>query len=44
LANNVEWNLEIAAGETKELVLKYSIEHPSNEQIESIEAHNTSNA
>lgn len=33
--NNVEWEFELAAGETKELTLKYSVEHPASEEIES---------
>ena len=28
--NNVEWILEIPASETKELSLKYTVEHPAN--------------
>ena len=34
--NNVEWELEISANEIKELTLKYSIEHPMGEDLESM--------
>ena len=34
--NNVEWEFELAAGETKELVLKYTVEHPANEELDTI--------
>uniref|UniRef100_A0A914WYI1 Protein F37C4.5 n=1 Tax=Plectus sambesii TaxID=2011161 RepID=A0A914WYI1_9BILA len=32
--NNLEWTVNIAPNETRELVIKYKIEHPSNEKIE----------
>lgn len=32
--NNVEWEFELAGAETKELVLKYTVEHPASEEIE----------
>ncbi len=37
--NNVEWDLEIPAGETKELLMKYSVEHPAGEEVESNVVH-----
>ncbi|KAG5443707.1 Protein f37c4.5 [Clonorchis sinensis] len=33
-SNNVEWDLDLGPGETKELTLKYSIEHPANEDLD----------
>ena len=32
--NNIEWSLDIAAGETKEVSLKYTIDHPHSEDID----------
>ena len=32
--NNIEWELQLEASETKEILLKYSIDHPANETIE----------
>ena len=31
--NNIEWDLTVGQGKTTELVLKYSVEHPSGEEI-----------
>ncbi|KAK2192077.1 hypothetical protein NP493_39g01009 [Ridgeia piscesae] len=31
--NNIEWEASIGPGETKELVLKYSVEYPAGEEI-----------
>ena len=31
--NNLEWEASIGPGETKELVLKYSVEYPAGEEI-----------
>ncbi len=33
--NNIEWDLEIGTNESKELTLKYTIEHPVLEEVES---------
>ncbi|KAF7261226.1 hypothetical protein EG68_01826 [Paragonimus skrjabini miyazakii] len=33
-SNNVEWDLDLGPAETKELTLKYSIEHPVNEDLD----------
>ncbi|PAA74828.1 hypothetical protein BOX15_Mlig004911g2 [Macrostomum lignano] len=33
-ANNVEWDIDLEAGESKELVLRYSIEHPAGEILD----------
>jgi len=33
-AHNLEWFLEIPAGESREIIVKYSIEHPKNEEVE----------
>ena len=32
--NNVEWDLEINPGESKEVTLKYVVEYPVNEDVE----------
>ncbi len=37
--NNVEWDLEIAPNETKDLVLRYTVDHPVNEELASSVAH-----
>ncbi|VDP67929.1 unnamed protein product [Echinostoma caproni] len=36
--NNVEWDLDLQPGETRELTLKYSIEHPANEDLDVTES------
>lgn len=36
VTNNVEWEFELAGGDTKELVLKYTVEHPASEEIENV--------
>lgn len=41
--NNVEWDLEIGTNETKELTLKYSVEHPVGEEVDSSIVHITTN-
>ena len=37
--NNVEWDLEIGTNETKELTLKYTVEHPIAEEVDSTVVH-----
>ena len=37
--NNVEWDLDIPAGEKKELVLKYTVDCPVLEEVETCVAH-----
>uniref|UniRef100_A0A5K4EPR3 DUF4139 domain-containing protein n=2 Tax=Schistosoma mansoni TaxID=6183 RepID=A0A5K4EPR3_SCHMA len=32
--NNVEWDLDLGPGEIRELTLKYSVEHPINEDLD----------
>lgn len=32
--NNLEWELQVSAGESKELILKYQVDHPKGEQLE----------
>jgi hypothetical protein len=32
--NNIEWELEIPPGESKELTLKYAVEHPIAEEVD----------
>ncbi|CAH8591381.1 unnamed protein product [Schistosoma turkestanicum] len=32
--NNVEWDLDLGPGEIRELTLKYSVEHPVNEDLD----------
>jgi len=39
--NNVEWEVEIPAGQFTELTLKYSIDHPINEEVETNVVHYT---
>ncbi|CAL1546814.1 unnamed protein product [Lymnaea stagnalis] len=36
--NNVEWDLELKGLEKTEVVLKYSVEHPANEDLETTQA------
>ena len=42
--NNVEWDLEIGTNETKELTLKYTVEHPISEELDSTVVHISANA
>ena len=32
--NNIEFDLNIPSGKTEELVIKYSVEHPTGKEIE----------
>lgn len=32
--NNVQWDVDIPAGETKDIVLKYSVDHPAAEEVD----------
>ena len=32
--NNIEWEVDVGPGETKELSLKYNVEHPNTEEVE----------
>lgn len=32
--NNVEWEIFVPKNETREVVLKYNLEHPKGEQLE----------
>ncbi|CAB3399105.1 unnamed protein product [Caenorhabditis bovis] len=33
-SNNLEWSVKIKPGQTQELVIKWSVEHPKNEKVE----------
>ncbi|XP_074653820.1 protein F37C4.5-like isoform X4 [Tubulanus polymorphus] len=37
--NNIEWDLEIPANESKELTLKYTVEHPTTEEVDASVLH-----
>ncbi len=37
--NNVEWQLELQPSETKEITLKYVVEHPSSKKLTSYVVH-----
>lgn len=37
--NNVEWDVEIGTNETKELTLKYTVEHPVTEEVDTSIVH-----
>ena len=39
--NNVEWDLEIGPNETKEISLRYTVEHPVGEVVDSTTVHYT---
>ncbi len=32
--NNLEWDFNVKAGDTKTVQVKYSVDHPKNDQIE----------
>ncbi|KAF8375430.1 hypothetical protein PRIPAC_81859, partial [Pristionchus pacificus] len=36
-SNNLEWTVKMAKGENQTLIVKYAIEHPSNEKLEFVE-------
>ena len=37
--NNIQWDLLITSGETKELVTKYTVDHPISEEVETNVTH-----
>ena len=37
--NNIEWDLDLAASESKDLTLRYVVEHPATEEIDNSVTH-----
>ena len=34
--NNVEWRLELKAGETRSITIQYTVEFPANKEVEGL--------